>query len=122
MKKILAEKQVRKIIVTAPKAIKKRRGTLTETEFLRQKQNTSGVNKNDREEVRCTKGTDIKLANKNERAERLRELEERKRAQREANGECSNEPSRKIFKPKVKNTTVSRASLLSSDMLMSDTK
>lgn len=120
VKRLLAEKPMRRTIVTAaPQAIRRRRGTITEAEFLKCK---LGVNKNDRVVAGFHKGKNINDVNKNDRAERLREIEERKRAQRETNGEFSNEPPRKTFIPKVKNTTVSRASLLSSDMLLSDPK
>lgn len=115
----MAEKQARKTIVTAPKPIQKRRGTMTEAEFHKRKSSNSGVHNGDGLEKGFNKRSKV---DKNDRAEKLRELVQKRKEQREANGEFSSEPPRKTFKPKVKNTTISRASLLSSDMLLSDPK
>lgn len=106
VKRALAEKAPKRVIITAPLPLltRKRRTTMTEADYAVKKQ----------------KSATLSAVDKNRRADKLRQIEENKRVAREANGECSNEPERKAFTPKVKNTTVSRSSLLSSDMLSAD--
>lgn len=106
VKRALAEKAPKRAIITAPLPLlaRKRRTTITEADYAVKKQKSATLSAED----------------KNRRTDKLRQIEENKRAAREANGECSNELERKAFTPKVKNTTVSRSSLLSSDMLSAD--
>lgn len=106
VKRTLADKPARQVIIINPLApkIRKRRATLSEDEYNRKKE--------------------MKLSNvdKQLRSEKLRQIEANKKAAKEANGEGSVEHVRPSFMPKVKNTTVSRSNLLSSDMLSSDLK
>lgn len=106
VKRSVAEKQPKKTMITAPlpQFARKRRNTMTEAEYTVKKQ----------------KNAKLTAEDKNRRADKLRQIEENKRAAREANGECSSEAVRKPFTPKVKNTTVSRSNLLSSDLLSAD--
>lgn len=106
VKRTLADKPARQVIIINPLAskVRKRRATITEDDYNRKKE--------------------MKLNNvdKQLRSEKLRQIEADKKAAKKANGEGSVEHVRQIFIPKVKNTVVSRSNLLSSDMLSSDPK
>lgn len=91
--------------LSSPHPIRKRRKTITESDYNQHKGEKCGA-----EEI------------KRLRAEKLRQIEENKKSAKESN-EHTNEVNERIpFVPKVKNATVSRGDLLSSDMMASGSK
>lgn len=98
-------KQPKTALFSSPHPIRKRRKTMTESDYHQQKGEKCGA-----EEI------------KRLRAEKLRQIEENKKSAKESN-EHTNEVNERIpFVPKVKNATVSRGDLLSSDMMASGSK
>lgn len=105
VKRKLSEKpQKTTLHLSSSHPIRKRRKTMTESDYHQQKSE-----KPDTEEK------------KRVRAERLRQIEENKKLAKDPN-DHPNEVNRVPFVPKVKNATKSRGDLLSSDMMASESK